>query len=116
MIDREFTPKSRLDKWRVAFSGAKGSGYDFVFMVENPETKVGYTVEIGITEDGRLCGQVTPDEGATGPDALLLFNASPGSAEVSGNNGGPRLVIDSDPRVGTNVVEEPYPKQPSGFY
>ncbi len=105
VIDQNFTPKDRADKWRVWFGANTSSGYDFSLMIENPETKVSYEVELGIMEDGRLCGQIVADQGGTGPDALILFDATPETARVSGNKGGAKLVISVNDVAGPRVID-----------
>jgi hypothetical protein len=115
-VDGQFVPKTRGDKWRVALGSNKSSGYDLILLLENPETKVSYQFEIGITEDGHLCGQITPDEGNNGPDALVLFEVTPTLAHVSDNWGGSTVVI---PRTNPDVsatCEECPPLGPRGFY
>jgi hypothetical protein len=104
-IDQEFTPKDRSDKWRVCFGANTSSGYDFSLMIENPTTKVSYEVELGIMEDGRLCGQITPDQGGKGPDALILFDTTSETAHVSGNRGGARMIINVDDTTGPRVID-----------
>jgi hypothetical protein len=64
-IDREFIPKDRADKWHIVFGENGSSGYDFLLLIENQNTKVSYQIEVGIMEDGRLCGKITPDDAAT---------------------------------------------------
>jgi hypothetical protein len=115
-IDREFTPKDRADKWRIFFGANGSSGYDFLLLIENQETKVSYQLEVGIMADGRLCGQITPDEGDIGPDALVLFDMTPELARVSGNYGGAKLVISINDTRGPTVVEDSDSVEPSGFY
>lgn len=92
-LGNEFTPKDCLGKWQVTFGANTFSGYDFALLIENRATKVSYQIEVGVTEDGRLCGQFTPDQGDNGPDALALFNMSPQAATFSDNKGGAKLVV-----------------------
>lgn len=115
-IDQEFTPKDRADTWRVFFRPNTSSGYDFLLVVENPKTKISYEIEVGIREDGRLCGQITPDKGDNGPDALVLFDSTPESARVSGNRGGMGLMISVNDSEGPRVIDAAVPKDPRGFY
>jgi hypothetical protein len=109
-IDQEFVPKDRSENWRVLFAPNESSGYDFLLLIENPETKVSYQIEVGIMPDGRLCGQITPDEGGKGPDALVLFDMTPEVARVSGNWGGSKLVISINDAHGPTVVDDFGPK------
>lgn len=116
MIGQEFTPKDRRDKWRVSFGANTSSGYDFILVIENPETKVSYELEVGILEDGRLCGQISPDGSGNGADALFIFDTSPQTAQVSGNWGGKRLVIGVDDEKGPRVIDDAQSTMPHGFY
>jgi hypothetical protein len=116
VIDQTFTPKDRFDKWRVHFGANISSGYDFSLMIENPDTKVSYEIELGIMEDGRLCGQIIPDQGGTGPDALVIFDTTAETARISGNKGGTRLVISVNGAKGPTVIDESGPSGSSGFY
>ena len=116
VVDREFTPKDRADKWRIYFGPNTSSGYDFLLTIENPDTKMSYQIEVGIMEDGRLCGQITPDEGAKGPDALVLFDTTSDTARISGNYGGAALIISLDDEKGPTVVESSALETPRGFY
>jgi hypothetical protein len=115
-IIQAFTPKDRSDQWRVCFGANTSSGYDFSLVIENPETKVSYEIEVGIMEDGRLCGQITPDRGCRGPDALVIFDTSPETAQVSGNRGGARLVVSVNDENGPTIIHDSKPTDPPGFY
>lgn len=115
-IDQKFTPKDRIDEWRVFFGANTSSGHDFLLVIENPETKISYAIEIGIMEDGRLCGQITPDEGDNGPDALMLFDTTPQTAHVSGNRGGAKLTISVNDERGPTVIDDPESEGSGGFY
>jgi hypothetical protein len=116
IIDQKFTPKDRADTWRVVFGPNTSSGYDFILVIANPETKVSYEIEVGIMEDGRLCGQITPDQGGNGPDALVLFDATAETARVSGNRGGATLIISVNDAKGPTVAEQPETAGSSGFH
>jgi len=115
-IDQEFTPKDRNDKWRIHFGANTSSGYDFSLAIENPETKTSYLIELGILADGRLCGQITPDEGSNGPDALVIFDTSPEIAQVSGNRGGAKLIISVNDPIGPTVIDPLESTSPRGFH
>ncbi len=115
-IDQEFTPKDRTDKWRIHFGANTSSGYDFSLTIENPETKISYEIEVGILQDGRLCGQITPDRGGGGSDALVIFDTTADSAQVSGNWGGTKLIISMDDTKGPTVIDDSKPREPLGFY
>ena len=67
-------------------------------------------------EDGRLCGQITPDEGGKGPDALVLFDTTPDTARISGNYGGAALIISLDDEKGPTVVDSSALETPRGVY
>jgi hypothetical protein len=114
-IDQEFTPKDRTDKWRVTFTANTSSGYDFSLAIENPATKVSYEIEVGIMEDGRLCGQITPDEGGKGPDALIIFDTTPEIARVSGNSDGAKLIVSVNDSNGAINTDGAKPDRPRGF-
>lgn len=116
LIDQDFTPKDRTDKWRVVFEANTSSGYDFLLLVENPETKVSYQIEVGIMEDGRLCGQITPDLGGNGPDALVLFDTSPQVARISGNSNGPQMILDANDTSNVKIIPNPYHTNEKGFF
>jgi hypothetical protein len=116
IIDQEFMPKGRTDKWRVYFGANTSSGYDFSLVIENPDTKITYEIEVGIMEDGRLCGQITPDKGGNGPDALVLFDTTPEIARVSGNRGGARLTISVNDTKGPTVTDDSESTRPRGFH
>ncbi len=113
MIDQLFTPKERSDSWRVFFGANTSSGYDFSLVIENPETEVTYLLEIGIADDGRLCGQISPDAHGGGSDALLIFDTTPDIATVRGNQAGPKLIIDANDKDGSKII---YDAKPAGFY
>jgi hypothetical protein len=115
-IDREFIPKDRADKWHIVLGENGSSGYDFLLLIENQKTKVSYQIEVGIMEDGRLCGQITPDDADVGPDALVLFDMTPEIARVSGNHGGAKLLISVNDSSGPTVVEDPDSTEPRGFH
>jgi hypothetical protein len=115
-IAQDFVPKDRKDKWRVFFGANTFSGYDFVLVIENPETKVCHELEVGILEDGRLCGQISPDGNGDGADALLIFDTSPKTAQVSDNWGRKRLVVNNDDIRGSTVADGTQPTMPRGFY
>ncbi len=115
MIDQDFVPKDRADMWRVAFGANMSSGYDFLLVVENPETKVTYQIEVGITADGRLCGQITPDLDGHGPDALVLFDTSHQIARISGNAAGPQMILDANDPSNVKIIPNPYEKEQKGF-
>lgn len=116
VVDQAFTPKDRADKWRIYFGPNTSSGYDFLLTIENPDTAISYQIEVGIMADGRLCGQITPDEGGKGPDALVLFDTTPDTARISGNYGGAALIISLDDENGTTVVDTSALETPRGFY
>ncbi len=102
-----FRPRERNDRWQVTFGGTDSSGYDFALVVENAETEISYTLEFGIAPDGRLVGQITPDQGHNGPDALLVFVAAADVVEVFDDNGLRRLAlrarrVDDGPQQGFN--------------
>jgi hypothetical protein len=97
IIDQAFTPKDRDDEWQVFFGPNTSSGYDFLLLIENPTTQVNYQLELGIMEDGRLCGQITPDKGSNGPDAMVVFDLSENAARISDNNGRQQIVIGNEP-------------------
>jgi hypothetical protein len=84
-------------------------------VIENPTTRVSYQLEVGIMEDGRLCGQLTPDDGGTGPDALVLFDTTPEVAQVSGNRGGAALRISVNEEKGPEIISEPKHVTTLGF-
>jgi hypothetical protein len=115
-IAQAFTPKDRTDQWNVFFGANTSSGYDFSLVIENPATKVSYEIEVGIMDDGRLCGQITPDEGGTGPDALVLFDTTPDTACVQGNWGGAKLILSDSDRKGRIVSDDTKPTGPLGFH
>jgi hypothetical protein len=115
-IDEDFTPKDRADRWHVSFEANTSSGYDFMLVIENPESKVSYQLEVGLSEDGRLCGQITPDIGGNGSDALVLFDMTPDIARVSGNRGGAQLIISIDDKTGPTVIEAAKVVPRRGFY
>jgi hypothetical protein len=116
LIDQEFTPKDRSDKWRVCFGPNTSSGYDFALMIENLETEVSYEIELGIMEDGRLCGQIIPDQGGNGLDALVIFATTPETARISGNRGGAQLLISVNDVTGPTVVNDTDSTAFPGFY
>jgi len=89
-----FVPKDHSASWRVSFGDAGCSGYDFILVIENLETKVSYLWEMGICQDGTLAAQLTPDRGDNGPDAMMLMTATPDRVVVRGNYGGPKLVME----------------------
>jgi hypothetical protein len=113
-IDQAFTPKDRTDEWRVHFGANISSGYDFSLVIQNPETGISYEIEVGIMEDGRLCGQITPDQNGKGPDALVIFDTTSEIAHVSGNWGGAKLIINANGRTSSTVVEDSTGRR--GFY
>jgi hypothetical protein len=115
IIDQDFTPKDRTERWRVCFGPNTSSGYDFSLVIENPETRISYEIEVGILEDGRLSGQITPDQKGIGGDALVVFDTTPDVARISGNWGGPKFIIRANgekPAI-TDDTEESTSK---GFY
>jgi hypothetical protein len=89
-----FAPKDHSASWRVSFGDAGCSGYDFVLVIENRETKVSYQWEMGICQEGTLAAQLTTDRGDNGPDAMMLMTATPDRVVVSGNRGGPEFLIE----------------------
>ena len=115
-VDDEFTPKEHKDRWRVALGPNKSSGYDLVLLIENPKTKISYQLEVGLAEDGRLCGQITPDEGNHGPDALVLFDITPKTVRVSDNWDGPTVIIETTDTGVSTTIENRAPAGRRGFY
>lgn len=116
VIHQQFVPKDHPDNWNVIFEANTSSGYDFLLLIENPRTKISYQIEVGIMEDGRLCGQITPDQGGKGPDAMLLFDLSTTRARASDNHGKQKIVME-------DLGESEQPRQDnsgsqpaSGFY
>ena len=114
--DQLFTPKDRTDRWRVFFGANTSSGYEFSLVIENPETKVTYLLEVGIMEDGRLCGQISPDAAGGGSDALFMFDTTTETATVQGNYGGAKLIISVNDKNGPTVIHDAKPAGPPGFY
>ncbi len=115
-VDDEFMPKEQKDIWRIAFNRNRFPGHDFVLLIENSTTRVSYQIEVGLTEDGRLYGQITPDEGDNGPDALVLFDITPSLARVSDNLGGVAMIIQSVTTDVSTPDKDPEPKNTPGFY
>ena len=110
-----FVPKERTDEWSVLFGPSTSTGYDFVLLVENETTKVSYQVEFGINSEGRLWGQVTPDNADAGPDALLLFDLKPFEARFSDNWGGPTVSIKQTSDGVVTAIEGFPTEQNKGF-
>jgi hypothetical protein len=112
-FDQPFAPKDRDDVWRAAFGVNTSSGYDFMLVIENPETGVSYEIELGVLSDGRLGGQVTPFVGNRGGEAMFVFDVSTNSADISDPSCRQELHIE-----GGSVGTEPkgHAVRPRGFY